>query len=88
MLSLFFRAALGIERIFHYDTLDDMGFALLTGARRVISRSRLGGLVRAVATPAVKAFTRATDRLGALRDRVVTLSLDEHLAAPKAALVR
>src|SRR5262245_15712691 len=45
VLSLFFRAALGIERIFHFETLDDPGFALLTGGVRVLSRSRLGGLV-------------------------------------------
>ena len=81
VLSLFFRASLGIERIFHFETLDDVGFALLTGGRRVLGRSRLGGLVRAVKAPAVKAFTRATEKLGALRERVTTLSLDEHAVA-------
>ena len=81
MLSLFFRAALGIERIFHFETLDDVGFALLTGGTRVLSRSRLGGLVRAVTMPAVRAFGRATERLEVLRGKVVTLSLDEHAVA-------
>jgi hypothetical protein len=80
-LSLFFRAALGIERIFHFETLDDLGFAVLSGGKRVLSRSRLGGLVRAVTTTAVKKFARATEQLGALRDKVVTLSLDEHSIA-------
>lgn len=81
VLSLFFRAALGIERIFHFETLDDPGFALLTGGQRVLSRSRLGGLVRAVTTRPVQAFTRATERLHTLRDQIVTLSLDEHAIA-------
>ena len=80
-LSLFFRAALGIERIFHFETLDDLGFAVLSGGKRVLSRSRLGGLVRAVTTPAVKKFARATEQLSALRGKVVTLSLDEHAIA-------
>jgi len=80
-LSLFFRAALGIERIFHFETLDDLGFAILSGGKKVLSRSRLGGLVRAVKTIDVKKFARATEQLGALRDMVVTLSLDEHAIA-------
>jgi glycosyltransferase involved in cell wall biosynthesis len=80
-LSLFFRAALGIERIFHFDTLDDPGFAILTGGKKVMSRSRLGGLVRAVKTVGVKKFARATEELRALRNQVVTLSLDEHVIA-------
>ena len=50
VLSLFFRAVLGIERIFHFETLDDVGFALLTGGMEVLSRSCLGGMVRAVTT--------------------------------------
>jgi hypothetical protein len=81
VLSLFFRAVLGIERIFHFETLDDLGFGLLTGGVRALSRSRLGGLVRAVKTRPVKAFQRATEKLGALRDQVVSLSLDEHVVA-------
>jgi hypothetical protein len=58
VLSLFFRAVLGIERIFHFETIEDLGFGLLTGASRALSRSRLGGLVRAVSTQAAKAFAR------------------------------
>ena len=81
MLSLFFRAALGIERIFHFETLDDPGFAILSGGKKVMSRSRLGGLVRAVGTIGVKKFARATESLRALRNQVVTLSHDEHVIA-------
>lgn len=81
VLSLFFRAVLGIPRLFHFDTLDDVGFAVLTGGRRVLSRTKLGGLVRAVTTRAAKAFGRATEQWRALRGKVVTLSLDEHAIA-------
>jgi len=81
VLSLFFRAALGIERIFHFETLDDLGFALLSGGKRVMSRSRLGGLMRAVKTTEVDKFTRATEDLSALEGQAATLSLDEHAIA-------
>lgn len=81
VLSLFFRAVLGIERVFHFETLDDPGFALLSGGKNVPSRSRLGGLMRAVTTRGVKAFARATEHLGGLRGQKVTLSLDEHVIA-------
>jgi len=81
VLSLFFRAALGIERIFHFETLDDVGFALLSGGKKVMSRSRLGGLMRAVKTTEVDKFTRATEDLNALEGQPVTLSLDEHAIA-------
>ncbi len=81
VLSLFFRAALGIERIFHFETLDDVGFAILSGGKKVMSRSRLGGLVRAVTTAGVKKLTHATESWGALRHLRVTLSLDEHVVA-------
>ena len=80
-LSLFFRAALGIERVFHFETLDDPGFAILSGGKKVMSRSRLGGLMRAVTTVGVKKLARATEELRALRNQVVTLSLDEHVIA-------
>ena len=81
VLSLFFRAAVGIERIYHFETLDDVGFAILSGGSQVLSRTRLGALVRAVTTGPVKAFARATECLSALRNQVVTLSLDEHAIA-------
>ena len=80
-LSLFFRAALGIERVFHFETLDDPGFAILSGGKKVLSRSRLGGLMRAVSTAGVKRLAQATENLRALRNKVETLSVDEHVIA-------
>lgn len=81
MLSLFFRAVLGVERVFHFETLDDLGFAILSGGKKVMSRSRLGGLVRAVKTAGSKKFAQATEGLWALRGEVATLSVDEHVIA-------
>jgi len=78
VLSLFFRAALGIERIFHFETLDDPGFAILFGGDKVLSRTVLGGLVRAVKTEPVKELVLSTEQLEALRGKTVTLSLDDH----------
>lgn len=78
VLSVFFRAALGIERIFHFETLDDPGFAILSGGSTVLSRTALGGLVRAVKTEPVKELALSTEQLEALRGKTVTLSLDDH----------
>ena len=47
VLSLFFKAVLGIARVFHFETLDDPGFAILTGGTTVVGRNLLGGLIRA-----------------------------------------
>ncbi|HEX5752429.1 MAG TPA: hypothetical protein VFZ09_39855, partial [Archangium sp.] len=61
VLSLFFKALLGVQRIFHFDSLSDVGFALLTGGgRRCLSRRTLGALVRAVSTRAVGKFLQLT----------------------------
>jgi hypothetical protein len=81
VLSLFFRTALGIERIFHFETLDDAGFAIVSGGDRVLTRTTLGGLVRSVDTEAVTSLVLSTEQLEALRGKVVTASLDEHTLA-------
>lgn len=79
-LSLFFKAVLGVQRIFHFDSLTDVGFALLTGGRRILSRDTLGALVRAAPTRGVNKLLRlsqpALEKTAAL-----ALSLDEHTVA-------
>ncbi len=80
VLSLFFKALLGIERIFHFETLDDPGFALLTGGERVLDRSTLGALIRSVPRDGVErlmAETRSTLRCAMEQ----TVSIDEHSIA-------
>jgi hypothetical protein len=80
VLSLFFKAVLGVQRIFHFDSLTDMGFAILTGGRRVLSRDTLGGLVRAVSTRAVSKFLGMT-RPAVAAARRLAISIDEHVVA-------
>jgi hypothetical protein len=80
VLSLFMKAVLGVQRIFHFETLDDPGVAILTGGRRVVGRKVLGALVRAAPLRGVLRLVRATTpRLARARTHV--LSLDEHAIA-------
>lgn len=80
VLSLYFKAVLGVQRIFHFDSLSDVGFAWLTGGPRVLSRNTLGGLVRAASTQGVKKFIRLTQPVLA-RARDIIVSFDEHTVA-------
>jgi hypothetical protein len=80
VLSLFFKAVLGIARIFHFDSLTDTGLALLTGGTRLLSRRKLGGLVRAVSTRAVTTFVRLTQPAVKACEQL-WLSIDEHTVA-------
>jgi hypothetical protein len=80
VLSLFFKALLGVQRIFHFDSLTDVGFALLTGGRSCLSRRTLGGLVRAVSTRAVGKFVRLTQPAVSAAQRLY-VSIDEHVVA-------
>jgi hypothetical protein len=80
VVSLFFKAVLGIQRIFHFDSLNDEGLALLTGGRRTLSRSTLGALVRAVSSRAVGRFVRLTQPVVSSAQRL-RVSIDEHAVA-------
>ena len=80
VLSLFFKAVLGVQRVFHFDSLTDVGFAVLTGGRRILSRDTLGGLVRAVSTRAVEKFLRLTQPV-VTSARTLAVSIDEHTVA-------
>ena len=80
VLSLFFKAALGIQRVFHFETLDDAGFAILTGANKVLGRNTLGGLVRAAPIRGVLRFVRKT--APRVKQAIThAVSLDEHTIA-------
>jgi hypothetical protein len=80
VLSLFFKAILGIQRIFHFETLNDVGFAWLTGGRRVLGRNALGGLVRAASSRAVGRFVNLTRPLLDAAQQL-RVSIDEHVVA-------
>ena len=79
-LSLYFKAILGIERIFHFETLDDPGFALLSGGKKVMSRSCLGGLLRKVPIRGLNRLMSATaPRIERAASQLI--SIDEHAIA-------
>ena len=80
VLSLFFKAVLGIQRIFHFETLDDPGLAVLTGGQRVLGRNSLGGLVRDAPVRGVLRFVRDMAPRVRQADEHV-FSLDEHAIA-------
>ena len=80
VLSLFFKAVLGIQRLFHFDSLTDVGLALLTGGPRILSRRTLGTLVRAVSTRSVNTFVRLTQPV-VKAGQQLWLSIDEHTVA-------
>lgn len=80
VLSLFFKAVLGVQRVFHFDTLTDVGFALLTGGPRILSRNMLGGLVRAASTRAVNKFLQLSQPIRKSAHHFA-LSIDEHTVA-------
>lgn len=80
VLSLFFKAALGIQRVFHFETLDDSGFAILTGGNKALGRNTLGSLVRAAPVRGVLRFVRET--APRVKQAVAhAVSLDEHTIA-------
>lgn len=80
VLSLYFKAILGIQRIFHFETQQDPGFAILTGGTKVLRRRRLGALLRLVSLAGVRRFMQATaPRLA--RAACHWLSIDEHAIA-------
>jgi hypothetical protein len=79
VLSLFFKAVLGVQRIFHFDSITDVGFAVLTGGlHRSLSRHALGARVRAVSTRAVGQFLRATQP-AVKATQAFWISIDEHV---------
>jgi hypothetical protein len=80
VLSLFFKAVLGIQRIFPFETLDDTGLAILTGGTRVLPRGTLGGLVRGVTLEGVQRLMSQT-RAAVKRARQLAVSIDEHTIA-------
>jgi hypothetical protein len=72
---------LGIQRIFHFSTLQDAGLALLTGGRRVVNRTRLGHWLRQAPAESVQRLLRKTEpRLPRRPEHLI--SLDEH-AVPR-----
>jgi hypothetical protein len=77
-LTSAFALVVGVERLFHLDELEDVGFALLTGGRRCPSRHTVGGWRRHLSWQAVDAFCRRTSPWHLLHGEVALVSYDEH----------
>jgi hypothetical protein len=78
LLTSVFSLIVGIERMFHLDEVEDVGFALLCGGRRCPSRHTVGGWRRHLPWYEVDAFCRRTSPWYLLRDQVALVSYDEH----------
>jgi hypothetical protein len=78
LLTSIFALIVGLERMWHLDDMEDLGFALLTGGRRCPSRHAVGAWRRHVPWYEVDAFCRRTSPWHLIRDQVVLASYDEH----------
>jgi hypothetical protein len=78
LLTSAFALVVGLERIWHLDEMEDVGFALLTGGRRCPSRHTVGGWRRHLPWYEVEAFCRRTSPWQLIQGDVVLVSYDEH----------
>jgi hypothetical protein len=73
-----FNLIVDIERLFHLDQMEDLGFALLSGGRRCPSRHTVGAWRRHLSWQAADAFCRRTNPWHLIRDNIALVSYDEH----------
>jgi hypothetical protein len=69
---------IGLERLWHLEEMEDLGFALLTGGRRCPSRNTVGGWRCHLPWYEVDAFCRRTSPWDLIRGEVTRVSYDEH----------
>jgi hypothetical protein len=77
-LTSVFALLVGLERIWHLDEMEDVGFAVLTGGRRCPSRHAVGAWRRHLPWYEVDAFCRRTSPRDLIRGDVALVSCDEH----------
>jgi hypothetical protein len=78
LLTSVFSLVVGLERVFHLDEMEDLGFARLCGNRRCPSRHTVGGWRRHLSWHEVDAFCRRTRPWHLLRHEDALVSFDEH----------
>jgi hypothetical protein len=78
LLTSIFSPVVGLERIFHLDQMEDLGFALLTGGLRCPDRHQIGGWRRHLPWYVVDAFCRRTSPLLLIQGTEALVSYDEH----------
>jgi hypothetical protein len=81
ILTLFFLSIFGIERAFHLEDLSDLGFALLTGRKKVLSRTTLFRWMKKCPKSAILEFYELTRPLENLTGKKLRISIDEHVVA-------
>jgi hypothetical protein len=78
LLTSVFAPIVGLERIWHLEEMEDLGFALLTGGLRCPSRCSVGGWRRHLPWYEVDAFCRRTSPWYLLEGEDALVSYDEH----------
>jgi hypothetical protein len=78
LLTSAFALVIGLERMFHLDSMADAGFARLTGGRRRPSRYSVGGWRRHLPWYEVEAFCRRTSPWHLIQGDMALVSYDEH----------
>jgi hypothetical protein len=78
LLTSVFAPIVGLQRIWHLDDMEDLGFALLTGGVRCPSRYTVGGWRRHLPWYEVDAFCRRTSPWYLLEGEEALVSYDEH----------
>jgi hypothetical protein len=78
LLTSVFALVVGMERVFHLDEMEDLGFARLCGGERCPSRFTVGAWRRHLPWYEVDAFCRRTCPWHLLRNTDALVSFDEH----------
>jgi hypothetical protein len=78
LLTSVFAPIVGLERIWHLDQMEDLGFALLSGGLRCPNRYSVGGWRRHLSWYEVDAFCRRTSPWYLLEGEDALVSYDEH----------
>jgi hypothetical protein len=78
LLTSAFAPVVGLERIWHLEQTEDLGFAVLTGGLRCPSRYAVGGWRRHLSWQEVDAFCRRTSPWYLLEGEDALVSYDEH----------
>jgi hypothetical protein len=78
LLTSVFSLVIGLERMWHLDEMEDLGFALLTGGRRCPSRYSVGGWRRHLPWYEVDAFCRRSSPWHLITGETALCSYDEH----------
>jgi hypothetical protein len=78
LLTSVFGLIVGLERLWHLDEMEDVGFAVLTGGRRCPWRHAIGGWRRHLPWYEVDAFCRRTSPWPLIQGDVALVSYDEH----------